>query len=275
MKGFNFSKYTKRDDGKSDFEKLLDIFMQLLDYTNGDAEEALRWMTELDKEYKFSTPQYGIGDFIEDLKQKGYIDDQNEKGEIIDPINPDTGESWGWTDTADLNYDNMNMRKDMISDLKYWINEANIDGFRMDVAHKVPVDFFETVTTELNKIKPVFMLAEAEQPNLMKKAFDMHYAWEFHHLLNDLSKGHKNLTDLDAYLSKMDTVLAADDINMNFITNHDENSWNGTMKSRLGSAEETMTALSYLTPGMPLVYSGDEYGLDKSLKFSKKIPLQK
>jgi uncharacterized protein with von Willebrand factor type A (vWA) domain len=82
MKGFHFSKYTKRDDGKSDFEKLLDIFMQLLDYTNGDAEEAMRWMTELDKEYKFSTPQYGIGDFIEDLKQKGYIDDQNEKGEI-------------------------------------------------------------------------------------------------------------------------------------------------------------------------------------------------
>lgn len=82
MKGFHFSKYTKRDDGKSDFEKLLDIFMQLLDYTNGDAEEALRWMTELDKEYKFSTPQYGIGDFIEDLKQKGYIDDQNEKGQI-------------------------------------------------------------------------------------------------------------------------------------------------------------------------------------------------
>ena len=54
---------------------------------------------------------------------------------------------------------------------------------------------------------------------------------------------------------------------MNFVDNHDENSWNGTMKSRLGDAEETMTALTYLLPGMPLIYSGDEYGLDYSLKF--------
>ena len=74
---------------------------------------------------------------------------QNEKGEIIDPINPDTGESWGWTDVADLNYDNMEMRKEMLNDLKYWLTEANIDGYRMDVAHKVPQDFFEEVTKEL------------------------------------------------------------------------------------------------------------------------------
>ena len=91
MKGFHFSKYTQRDDGKSDFQKMLDIFMQLLDYTNGDASEALRWMTELDKEYNSSTPQYGIGDFIEDLQQKGYIQEQNEKGEI--KINPKKDQS--------------------------------------------------------------------------------------------------------------------------------------------------------------------------------------
>ena len=82
MKGFHFSKFVPSEGGKSDFERLLDVFMQLLSYTNGDAEEALRWMTELDKEYQFSTPQYGIGDFIEELKQKGYIDEDNRSGQI-------------------------------------------------------------------------------------------------------------------------------------------------------------------------------------------------
>ncbi|MFZ9263477.1 MAG: hypothetical protein ACO3AA_09125, partial [Chitinophagaceae bacterium] len=82
MKGFHFSKFVPSEEGKSDFDRLLDIFMQLLSYTNGDAEEALRWMTELDKEYQFSTPQYGIGDFIDELKQKGYIDEDNRSGQI-------------------------------------------------------------------------------------------------------------------------------------------------------------------------------------------------
>ena len=79
MKGFRFSKFVPGEAGGSPFDKMLDIFMQLLNYTNGDAEEALSWMTELDKQYDFTTPQYGIGDFIEDLKQKWYIDEDNLK----------------------------------------------------------------------------------------------------------------------------------------------------------------------------------------------------
>jgi uncharacterized protein with von Willebrand factor type A (vWA) domain len=82
MNGFRFSKFVPQQPGGSGFDKMLDVFMQLLNYTNGDASEALSWMTQLDKEYHFSTPQYGIGDFIDDLKQKGYIDENNEKGEI-------------------------------------------------------------------------------------------------------------------------------------------------------------------------------------------------
>ena len=62
---------------------------------------------------------------------------------------------------------------------------------------------------------------------------------------------------------------------MNFVDNHDENSWNGTIKSRLGEAEAAMTALSYLMPGMPLVYSGNEYGLEHSLKFFEKDSIPK
>ena len=200
---------------------------------------------------------------------------QNAAGEIIDPSNPETGESFGWTDTADLNYDNPAMREAMTKDLSYWVTEAQIDGYRMDVAHQVPVDFFEGLTEKLNQIKPVFMLAEAEQASLMEKAFDMHYAWELHHLMNDLSNGHRKIADLDAYLSKIDTVLQPDDITMNFITNHDENSWAGTLEERMPARKEIFTALTYTLPGMPLIYSGQEYDLNHRLKFFEKDSIPK
>ena len=200
---------------------------------------------------------------------------QNEKGEIIDPINPETGESWGWTDTADLNYDNHNMRNEMISDLKYWINEADIDGYRMDVAHGVPVDFFETVTNELNKIKPVFMLAEAEKPELLKHAFDMQYGWEALHIFNEMAKGHATVKAFDEYMVKTDSILEKDDIDMYFVTNHDENSWGGTLKERMTNNKEIFTALTYTMPGMPLIYSGQEYDLDYRLKFFEKDSIPK
>lgn len=82
MLGHNFSKYDPSQNGKSSFDKLLDAFMQLLNYTSGDVAEALSWLTELDKEYDLTNEEYGIGDFIEDLKEKGYIDDNKQTGEI-------------------------------------------------------------------------------------------------------------------------------------------------------------------------------------------------
>ncbi|HEX7755904.1 MAG TPA: VWA domain-containing protein, partial [Niabella sp.] len=82
MRGIQFSKFDANGEGKSPFEKMLDIFMQLLTYTSGDVAEALQWLNELDKEYQLGTEDYGIGDFIEDLKQKGYITEDHQKGEI-------------------------------------------------------------------------------------------------------------------------------------------------------------------------------------------------
>ena len=82
MIGHNFSKYDPSENSKSSFEKLLDLFMQLLTYTSGDVGEALSWLTELDKEYSLTDDEYGMGDFIEDLKSKGYIDENRRNGEI-------------------------------------------------------------------------------------------------------------------------------------------------------------------------------------------------
>jgi len=201
---------------------------------------------------------------------------QNAKGEIIDPINPETGKSWGWTDVADLNYDNQNLRKAMTADMMYWIKNEDIDGFRCDVAGNVPLDFWQQAIPQLRKQKSIFMLAEAWEPALLKNnLFDMAYGWDGHHTMNKIAQGKETVKQFDAYIEKINKNYEANDILMNFVDNHDENSWNGTIKSRLGEAEAAMTALSYLMPGMPLVYSGNEYGLEHSLKFFEKDSIPK
>ncbi len=82
MKGIHFSRYDPAENAKSKFEELLDLLMQLLTYTNGDFTEAMQWLNELDKEYKLTGDDYGMGDFLEELKEKGYIKDDNKTGEI-------------------------------------------------------------------------------------------------------------------------------------------------------------------------------------------------
>jgi len=82
MLGYRFSKYTPPPEGKSDFEKLLKVFMQLILITSGNVAEALQWLTEVDRQYGLTNDQYGIGDFIEDLKRNGYITDEGPKGEF-------------------------------------------------------------------------------------------------------------------------------------------------------------------------------------------------
>lgn len=177
---------------------------------------------------------------------------------------------YDWSDVADLDFDNPGLREAMTDALKFWIVEADIDGYRCDVAGMVPIDFWERARHELDSIKPVFMLAEAEQADLHHKAFDMTYAWELHHIYNRIAAGEKNASDLINYFKKEDTVYGHDDYRMNFITNHDENSWNGTVKERLGDGSKTFAVLTFTLPGMPLIYSGQEAGLNKRLRFFDK-----
>lgn len=200
---------------------------------------------------------------------------QNDKGEVIDPINPDTGESWGWSDVADLNYDNKELWTAMGDEMKFWVEEYDIDGFRADVAGEVPTEFWEQVVSEIEEEKEIFMLAESEDKDLFHEAFDMGYNWEGHHIMNEMAQGKQTAKDWDAYMQKIDTTYQEDDYLMNFVTNHDENSWNGTVKERMGDASETMMALTYTLPGMPLIYSGQEYDMDKRLRFFEKDTIAK
>lgn len=83
MLGHRFTKYTPPpDQEKSDFERLLKVFMQLILITAGNVGEALQWLTEVDKQYGLTNDKYGIGDFIEDLKKNGYISDAGPDGEF-------------------------------------------------------------------------------------------------------------------------------------------------------------------------------------------------
>lgn len=197
---------------------------------------------------------------------------KNDQGAVIHPEGTD------WTDTADLNYDNEDLQTAMIADLKYWITEEGIDGYRCDVAGSVPTTFWEKAIPQLRAEKALFMLAEAWEPALLKEGlFDMVYAWEGHAIMNAIAKEDKGVKEWDEYVKKVNTDYEEDDILMNFITNHDENSWNGTINERMKGAAEMLLALSYVAPGMPLIYSGQEYDLNHRLKFFEKdsIPKEK
>ncbi len=91
MQGFHFSKFNPNENAKSPFDKLLGLFTEVLQYTSGDAAEALSWLTQLDKQYGLTNKDYGIGDFIEDLKENGYIKENPNDGTF--KITPKTEQS--------------------------------------------------------------------------------------------------------------------------------------------------------------------------------------
>ena len=195
---------------------------------------------------------------------------KNADGEITDPINADTGESWGWTDVADLNFDNQDMRLAMIEEMKYWITEHDVDGFRCDVAHSVPDDFWAQSVPELQKQKHVFMLAEAEHDwHRNSGNFHMSYGWHFHHIMNSIAKGEKDVDEIRAYMDEQAERFNKG-FHLSFTSNHDENSWNGTEFERMGEGHKAFAVLSATFEGMPLIYSGQEEPLQKRLAFFEK-----
>lgn len=177
---------------------------------------------------------------------------------------------YDWTDVYKLDYTNPGMRAAMIDALTFWVREYNIDGYRCDVAYEVPTDFWEDARKELDAIKNVFMLAEAEHPELMINAFNMSYNWPLKNGMNDIAAGKQNTLDLDKLLAHQDSIFPIDSYLMNHITNHDLNSWEGTEFDRLGEGVKAFAVLTYTLPGMPLLYTGQETGMNRALEFFEK-----
>lgn len=182
---------------------------------------------------------------------------------------------WDWTDVVKFDYSQRPLRDYMIETMKYWLTETKLDGFRYDVAHQVPVDFWNEVRPALQTIKPdILLLAEAEQRPLHEKSMDLTYGWEMHHIMNQVAQGKQTVADMDAYFERAARDYNTNDIRIYFTSNHDENSWNGTEWERMGKATEVMTVFTYAIPGMPLIYSGQEAGSSKRLKFFEKDPIE-
>ena len=180
---------------------------------------------------------------------------------------------YDWTDISKLNYDNQDMRNEMLKSMHWWMDTIGIDGFRCDVAGEVPTDFWNWAMGDLHQTYPhMFTLAEDEDKadELTETAFDMYYGWTLHHIMNEVAQGKKGVEDLWAYFAKADTTIRPEAIRMNFITNLDENSWAGTEYERMGDGADLFAVFTYVIPGMPLIYTGQLSGNHHRLQFFEK-----
>lgn len=190
----------------------------------------------------------------------------NEAGEIIHPVDTD------WTDVADFNYDNTDLRDHMSAALSYWVEEFDIDGYRCDVSYMVPMDFWERVRAELDAIKPVFMLAEADQPD-QHQAFDATYAWSWKDTIHPIAMGEMTVDDLRAYYDGQDSDFPSDAMRLTYIENHDQNAWDANMFDFHADNLRNAIVLSVVGEGIPMMYNGQEVGNADMLEFFEKDPI--
>ena len=191
-------------------------------------------------------------------------------GSISRAIDGD-GKETDWSDVADLNFASATMRQAMIGEMRWWLEQTGIDGFRCDMAGLVPSDFWTEVRTALDPVKKdLFFLAEWEDPAL-HRSFDATYSWELFHLMNDIASGKQPAARLDTLLAKEDTLFAAGDFRLRFTSNHDENSWAGTEFERMGANHQPAYVVSaLLARSIPLLYSGQEASFNRRLQFFEK-----
>lgn len=185
-------------------------------------------------------------------------------GKIIPP-NPD------WTDVADLNYDNPELRKYMITMMKYWVRDVGIDGYRCDVAELVPTDFWEAVVKELDTVKPVMMLSEGTLPEHHVRAFDLTYSWNVYDVLGKVIEGSTPVTIFNDLLKTESYQFPKSSLRMRFNTNHDKNVWDGPAVEKFTPQGAKATAvLTFMYPGVPLIYNGEEVANNKRLGLFEK-----
>lgn len=195
------------------------------------------------------------------------------KGEIFPVTYTDGSHTEHWTDVTGLDYNNKGLWKGMTDAMLYWVKETDVDGFRCDVAGKVPTPFWNQARDALDRVKPVFMLAEADKPDLQEHAFDMSYGWDTKDIFKNIAKGKADARTLRTFLEHPPKAFPPGAYRMRFTTNHDENSWSGSDKELYGPAFKAMAVLAATLPGMPLIYGGQESGLDKRIEFFEKDPI--
>lgn len=178
-----------------------------------------------------------------------------------------------WSDIIDFDYSSPELRKYMTESLVYWVEEVGIDGYRADVAGYVPLDFWDTARAQLDEIKPVFMLAEWQTRDLHQRAFDATYGWAWKEAAQDIARGRGDAGRIRGFYADDLSTWPADAMRMLYTANHDQNSWDGTAFDIYGEAYKTFMALQFVSRGIPLIYNGQEAGLDKQLAFFERDPI--
>jgi alpha-amylase len=189
-----------------------------------------------------------------------------------DPVTGTFKRASGMDDIIELDYTNREMRGAMTEAMKFWVRECGIDGFRCDLASWVEVDFWLEAIPEVNRLKPLFWLAEADAldvPEYMQ-VFDAAYTWTWMHRSADWYRHHQPLSALKDVLLRYDS---APGIPAWFTSNHDENTWNGTEYEKYGDAALALAVHSITWKGLPLVYNGQEQPNRKRLEFFEKDPI--
>ncbi len=165
------------------------------------------------------------------------------------------------------------MLREMIDSMEFWVREAGIDGFRCDMAHLVPLDFWLDARRHLDTVKPLFWLAETEDHNY-QHVFDCSYAWHWMHLSESLAKGKLGMHELRTGLLEYQRKKLPHTEHLFFTSNHDENSWNGTEYEKYGEAALCLAVFACTWEGITLVYSGQELPNRRRLKFFDKDPIE-
>jgi glycosidase len=244
-------------------------------------------------DYTSINPEFGT---IEDFKNLVKSAHQQGMKVIIDWVPNHTGWDHRWTrehpdwyekdsatndfkrasgmdDIIELDFKNVEVRKAMIDAMKFWVQEADIDGFRCDLAFWVELDFWLEAKPQVDAIKPLFWFGEVdvlENPDYMK-VFDACYTWTWMHKARDYYHNKLPISSLDSVLER---YSSAPGIKSWFTTNHDENSWNGTEYEKYGEMAKALAVFSCTWPGVPLIYSGQEMPNMKRLKFFEKDPIE-
>jgi len=180
---------------------------------------------------------------------------------------------WDWSDIIEFDYSQPGLRRYMTEAMKFWVREVGVDGFRCDVAHYVPLDFWNNARAELDAIKPVFMLAEASFPELHARAFDATYAWAWNDALHKIWQGKAGVATLRHYYSERDNAYPREAMRLMMVSNHDKNAWEGTEFEMFGDAVPAAMVLSFVGDGIPMIYNGQEAGNPKRLAFFERDPI--
>jgi glycosidase len=178
----------------------------------------------------------------------------------------------GWEDVIDLNYEVNDLRTAMIDAMKFWVSNYDIDGFRCDMAHLVPLDFWKQARTDCEAVKPLFWLGECEAVPY-HDVFDVTYAWEWMHATEDFCRHRTQVATIYNVLHGYSQYPAGSQ-KLFFTANHDENSWNGTEYEKYGDAAKALAVFTCTWPGIPLIYSGQELPNNKRLKFFDKDAIE-